>query len=336
MKEYGWGILGTGRIAHRFMTDLSRCRRARLSAVGSRSSHRAEDFASQYGFLHAYASYEEVMQDPDVDVVYVATPHPFHCELTRQALTAGKAVLCEKPAAVNGRQARQMIQEARTQKQFFMEAMWTRFFPVNRQVKKIVDRGVFGPLILIEVDFGFGRFSEKKVTDTENRLYAPHLAGGSLLDVGVYCVSYATWMKGEKPCQMKALSTPVETGVDGMTACLFQYSDGSMAVLRSSIIQETRLTATLYCERAMIEIPEFYHPEKAMIHSRDDEWPNEVITDPCLVEGGTGFNYEAEEVMRCLDEGLLESPLMSWQQTIDVMDLLDAIRKEIGLLFPFE
>ncbi len=336
MKTYGWGILGPGRIAHRFLHDLPRCEQAGLAAVASRDLERARSFAGQYGFRKAYGSYGEMLQDPDVAIVYVATPHPQHAELVQQALDAKKAVLCEKPVAVNGRQARQMVASAAENRQFFMEAMWTRFFPVNRQVKALIASGALGAVTLIEVDFGFGNWPHGPVDHPESRIYAPQLAGGSLLDVGVYCVSYATWMKGERPTAIKALSTRVSTGVDGMTAALFQYRDGAMAVLRSSVIQATRLTATIYCEKATVEVPDFYHPEQAIVRSRSGDVEDQVIRAPYSANGATGFDFEARELMRCLDEGLLESPLMTWQQSVVVMDLLDEIRQDIGLIFPMD
>ena len=336
MKTYGWGILGPGRIAHRFLNDLPRCEQASLAAVASRDLDRARPFAGQYGFQKAYGSYSELLQDPAVDIVYVATPHPQHAELAQQALEAKKAVLCEKPVAVTARQACQLVACAAANQQFFMEAMWTRFFPVNRQVKALLDSGALGAVTLIEVDFGFGSWPRGPVDHPESRIYAPQLAGGSLLDVGVYCVSYATWMKGESPTAIKALTTRVSTGVDGMTAVLFQYRDGAMAVLRSSVIQATRVAATIYCEKATIDVPEFYHPEQAVVRSRSGDVEDQVIRAPYSAGGATGFDFEARELMRCLDDGLLESPLMTWRQSVDVMDLLDSIRREIGLVFPMD
>jgi predicted dehydrogenase len=336
MKQYGWGILGLGSIARRFVNDLPRCSQAKLASVASRDLEKARAFADQYRFAHSYGSYRELLQDPAVDIVYVAVPHTLHQDLSIQALEAGKAVLCEKPAAVNAAQIHAMIDCARRNGTFFMEAMWTRFFPVNQHVRRLIASGVLGAVTLIEADFGFGSWNRGAVANPQSRLFASDLAGGSLLDVGVYCVSYITWLKGARPVQIKALDSKVETGVDGMTAALFRYADGGLAVLRSSVVQTTRQTAVIYCERATIEVPEFWHPSRAIIRYRDSNLPDDAIVIPYQADGATGFNFEAEAVMACLDQGLLECPDLTWQQSIEVMEILDEIRNETGLQFPFE
>ena len=334
MKQYGWGILGPGSIATRFLNDLVRCPQARLAAVASRDAEKARVFAEKYGFARSYGSYQEMLQDPAVDIVYVAVPHPLHHSLAMSAMEAGKAVLCEKPVALNAEQMRDMAACAARNKTFFMEAMWTRFFPVNQRIHEILNSGVLGAVTLMEVDFGFGSWNGGKVANPQARLFAPSLAGGSLLDVGVYCVSYATWMKGTLPVQIKALDSKVETGVDGMTAALFRYADGGLAVLRSCIVQNTKQTATLYCEKGTVEIPDFWHPSRAVIQYREAGKATEVIDMPYDAEGATGFQFEAEAVMSCLDQGRLESPVLTWQQSIEIMELLDRIREETGLSIP--
>ena len=335
MKQYGWGILGPGSIATRFMNDLPRCPQARLAAVASRDPEKARAFAGKYHFAASYGSYGELLQDPAVDIVYIAVPHPQHHDLAIQALQAGKAVLCEKPVALNADQIRDMVACAERSRTFFMEAMWTRFFPVNQRIRQMIGSGELGAVTLLEVDFGFGSWNHGKVANPQARLFAPELAGGSLLDVGVYCVSYATWMKGAQPVQIKALDSKVETGVDGMTAALFRFADGSMAVLRSSVVQATRQVAMIYCEKATIEVPDFWHPSRAVVRYHDNR-PDEVIDIPFDTDGATGFQYEAEAVMACMDKGLTQSPDLTWQQSIEIMELLDAIRGETGLTIPSE
>jgi dihydrodiol dehydrogenase / D-xylose 1-dehydrogenase (NADP) len=336
MMKYGWGILGPGNIARRFMNDLPLCPQADLAAVASRSPEKARAFAEQYGFAKSYGSYRDLLEDPTVDIVYIAVPHTLHQELTIQALEAGKAVLCEKPAAVNALQLQAMIDCARDRRRFFMEAMWTRFFPVNQRVYQIISSDALGTVTLIEADLGFGNWSGGRVANPQSRLFSPELAGGSLLDLGVYCVSYLTRMKGAYPVAIKALGARTETDVDGMTAAIFHYSDGTVAVLRSSVIQTMRQTAIIYCEKATIEVPDFFHPSRAVIRYAEKGHPDEIIEIPYQVDGTTGFNFEAEAVMACLDRGLLECPDMTWQQSLEVMELLDAIRREIGLKYPFE
>ena len=332
MDTIGWGILGPGNIVRRFMNDLPRCKGVKLAAVGSRSANKAKEFADQYHFEKSWGSYEELIRDESVDIIYVATPHPFHREQAILCMEAGKAVLCEKPVAVNASQTREMVECARKNNVFFMEGMWTRHFPV----KEIIDSGVLGQVTLIQADFGFGRWDHGKVSNSSGRLYAPELAGGSLLDVGVYCVSFASYITGMQPSKIEAISTMVETGVDGMTVCLFQYENGGAAMLQSSIVQSTRQTAMIYCEHGAIEIPNFWNPSRAIIQYNQPSVRREVIEIPFNDDGATGFNFEVEEAMNCLRVGLKESPRMTWQESIDVMRTMDRIRGKIGLRYAFE
>ena len=334
MKRIGWGVIGPGSIAHRFLHDLTRCEGAGLAAVASRSSEKAAAFATQYGFEHSYGEYESLLKDPAVDIVYVATPHPYHHRHAIQAMEAGKAVLCEKPLAVNTGEAAEMIGCARRNGVFFMEAMWTRCFPVNKLVHERISSGRYGQVTLIEADFGFGSWNGGRVVNPDSRLFSPKMAGGSLLDVGVYCVSYASWVKGAKPIEVKALANIVDTGVDGMTAALLKYGDGALAVLRSAVVQNTRQTAVIYCEKATIEVPDFWHPSRAVIRRNDGSV--EELDMPYGQDGSTGFQFEAEEAMRCIGAGLVESPLMPWRDSLAVMETLDEIRGCIGLKYPFE
>ena len=336
MKKYGWGILGPGNIVKRFMTALPSVPNAVLAAVGSRDAAKAESFAREYGFAKSYGSYTGCINDPDVDILYVSTPHPFHMPLAIEALEAGKAVLCEKPVTVNAMEMRRVAECARKNNAFFMEGMWSRFFPVNRAVKEIIDSGKTGQVTLIEADFGFGSWNRGTVVNPKSRLFSPELAGGSLMDVGVYTASYCDYMKNRmKPMQVKALASMVETGIDGMTVIIMKYPDNSMSVQRSSVVQTTRTCATIYCEKCVIEVPGFWHPTKATIEWRDTK-TTDTIEIPLVHGIGEGFCYECEEVMRCLDAGLKESPLMTLDDSIRVIEQLDAIRAEIGLKFPFE
>jgi len=336
MAKYGWGIIGPGRIVKRMMTALPSVPNAVLAAVGSRDAAKAEAFAKEYGFAKSYGSYTGCIKDPDVDIVYIALPHPFHVPLSIEALEAGKAVLCEKPAAVNAADMRRVAECARKNKVFYMEAMWTRYFPVNRAIKSLIDSGKTGMVTLMEADFGFGSWSNRNAANPESRLYSPEMAGGSLLDVGVYPASYCDYMKnGMKPEKIKALASMTDTGVDGIAAFIMQYPDGSISMQRSSVFQTTRTAATIYCENCTIEVPGFWHPTKATVAWKDTS-TTDTIEIPLVHGIGEGFYYECEEVMRCLDSGLKESPQMTLDDSIRVMEQMDAIRAEIGLQFPFE
>ena len=336
MAKYGWGILGPGNIVKRFMTALPQVPNAVLAAVGSRDAAKAGAFAKEYGFAKSYGSYRECINDPDVDILYIAVPHPFHKTLAMEALEAGKAVLCEKPVTVNAADFREVAECARKNNAFFMEGMWTRYFPVNRAVKELIDSGRAGQVTLIEADFGFGNWNRGVAANPGHRLFSPDLAGGSLLDVGVYTVSYCDYMKNRmKPVQIKALAAMVDTGIDGMTAYIMKYPDGSMSMQRCSIVQTTTTSATIYCEKCVIEVPGFWHPTRASITWKDTK-TTDTIEIPLVHGIGEGFYYECEEVMRCLDAGLKESPLMKLDDSLRIMEQLDAIRAEIGLKYPFE
>jgi len=336
MKKYGWGFIGLGGIARRMLTALPAVPNAVLAAAGSRDEDKAKTFAKENGFAKSYGSYTECINDPDVDIVYVATPHPSHARLAIEALEAGKAVLCEKPAAVNAQEMKHVVQCARKNKVFYMEGMWTRFFPVNKAVKKIIDSGRAGNVTLIEADFGFGGWDSMVGGNPESRLFSPELAGGSLLDVGIYTASYCDYMKnGMTPVKIKALAAMTNTGVDGLTAFNMQYPDGSISIQRSSIVQSTRQCAVIYCEKCTIEVPNFWHPTKAFIAWKDTG-TTDTIEIPLIHGVGEGFYYECEEVMKCLDVGLTESPIMKLDDSIRVMEQLDIVRAEIGLQYPFE
>jgi predicted dehydrogenase len=252
-----------------------------------------------------------------------------------EALEAGKAVLCEKPVAVNVMEMNRIADCARKNNTFFMEGMWTRFFPVNRAVKELIDSGKTGQVTLIEVDFGFGSWNNGITAAPDSRLFSPELAGGSLLDVGVYTASYCDYMKnGMKPVEIKALASMVDTGVDGMAAYIMKYPDGSLSIHRSAIVQDTRQSAMIYCEKCTIEVHKFWCPVKADIKWIDGKTESiEVPLPQGVVEG---YHYECIEVKRCLDAGLKESPLMTLNDSIRVMEQLDSIRSKIGLKYPFE
>jgi predicted dehydrogenase len=293
-------------------------------------------FAAAHHFERSYGSYEELARDDAVDIVYVATPHPFHLRHAVLCMEFGKAVLCEKPVAVNAEQARQLAECAKKNNVFFMEGMWTRHFPVNIEVKRLIGSGALGQIALIQADFGFGAWDSCKGAGLPERLASPAMAGGSLLDVGIYCVSYASCMTGRQPRELSAAATMLETGVDGMSACLMKYDDGAMAMLESSIALPTRQTALIYCERALIEVPNFWHPDHAVVHYHQAGREDERIDIPYAKGGAAGFIFEIEEATRCMLAGLNESPAMTWRESVGVMETMDRIREAIGLRFPFE
>lgn len=327
-----WGILGTGGIARSFAEDLVHVPDAVVGAVGSRTAGRAQEFADGLsrregtGVPNAHGSYAGLVADPEVDVIYVATPHPSHREDTLVALAAGKAVLCEKPFAVDSGSARDMAAAARSSGAFLMEAMWTRFLPHMTYLKELVSSGGLGEVVTVTAEHGQG-FAE----DASHRLFAPDLGGGALLDLGIYPVSFACWMLGT-PVSVTAVSDPAFTGVDGQTSAVLRFAGGAHAVVTTTLRARTENAAAVSGTRGRVVVePTFYAPS-AIVETLGDGAP--IRREFATV--GRGLHYEAVEVGRCLRAGLLESPVMPLAATVAVMEVMDEIRDQIGLRYPWE
>ncbi|MCU0501234.1 MAG: Gfo/Idh/MocA family oxidoreductase [Anaerolineae bacterium] len=321
-QTIGWGILGAGRIAGKFATESKLVPGTRLVAVGSRSAEKAEEFARQNGVERAYGSYAKLVADPEVDAVYVATLHPTHCEHTLLALDAGKAVLCEKPFAVTGREARQMIERARERRLFLMEAMWARFNPMTVQVRRWLAEGRIGEPRMMTIDFGF-----RAAWNPESRLLNPALAGGALLDVGVYVLAYASMVFG-RPTQIQAAAHIGESGVDEQTAMALKYAGGQIASLTCAVRTPSPQGARIDGTEGAIEIPAFWRaPVARLIRPKED---------PVEATGDFGFQYEIAEAVDCLRAGKIESPHMPLDETLAIAETMDEVRRQIGLRYPFE
>jgi predicted dehydrogenase len=318
-----WGILGTGGIAAAFAGDLPRVAGAELAAVGSRSLSSAEKFAREYGFARAHGSWAELAADPDVDVVYVATPHAFHLPAALACLAGGKAVLCEKPMTLDLPSAARLVQEARTHGLFLMEAMWMRCNPAIRRVVDLIADGAIGEVTAVHADFGLqGPF------DAGHRLRDPALGGGALLDLGVYPINLAHLVLGA-PATVTSWAHLTPEGVDDNTGVLLGYDSGAMAALTCGLVGATRNAASITGTRGRIDLPPgFFVPQSFTLHRADT---SEVFEFPFE---GRGYQFEAEEVQRCLLDGALESPLMPHETTLEVMALLDTVRNEIGVIYP--
>ena len=321
-----WGIIGPGKIARKFADDLIRVPQARLMAVGSRSKERADAFAHDYGIAHVYDSYEAFAQCKDIDIVYVATPHTYHKEHTLLCLTHELHVLCEKPMGINSIEVREMIQKAKDHKCLLMEAMWTAFLPAYQKMKSLIKNGVIGSIKMIEADFGFNG-----PVDYENRLYNPHLAGGSLLDVGIYPVFLAIDLLG-MPDQVMSMSEMTVTGVDAFTSIQMQWEKGAMAQLHSSINTDTKTTCKIYGTDRYIQLNQRWHESHYLgLYDRNglvEEWNFEYDY--------RGYKYEIEEVHRCIMEGKIQSSILSHDLSVLLHETVDLIRTQIGLKYPME
>jgi predicted dehydrogenase len=326
VRKFRWGILGTGAIAKQFVQGLRSVPDAEVFAVGSRSEASAAKFAVKWNISRRHASYEDLASDPDVDVVYIATPHPFHAQNATLCLQAGKAVLCEKPFCVNAAEAERVVELARKKRLFIMEGMWTRFFPLMEEVRRLVSEGAIGEVRMLNVDFGF-----RAELDPASRLFDQRLGGGALLDVGVYCVSFASMVLG-RPSGFVGLPHLGETGVDEQASVVLEHEGGRLANLSIGIRTATPQEATIMGSEGYVRIhAPWWRPKSMTIYSPGEE--SETVEAPV---SGNGFNYEAAEVMRCLEAGKTESDVMPLDETISVMRTMDGIRAAWGLRYPGE
>jgi predicted dehydrogenase len=310
-----WGIIGTGRIARTFASDLAFTDDGVVAAVGSRSASSADAFGDEFDVPNRYDTYEELVDDDSIDAVYVATPHPMHFSNASLALEHGKPVLVEKAFTMNGREARDLVALARSKNLFLMEAMWTRFLPHVVALRELVARGDLGELVNFEADHG--KWFE---LDPAFRLFAPELGGGAILDLGVYPISFASMLLG-RPERITAMVEPAFTGVDGQVSMAFAYEGGAQSLLSCTSLARTATRACVSGTLARVEIEaDFYAPTSFTVIARSGD--REHFT---FETSGRGLHYQAQEVARCLREGLLESDAMPLDESIAIMETIDAV-----------
>jgi len=325
MKKIRWGILGCGKIAHKFAADLKLVEDIELVAVASRDYQRANDFARQHGATLAFQSYEELVSCEKVDVIYVATPHGFHHEHTLLCLNHKKAVLCEKAFALNSWQAQEMIDAARSNNVFLMEAFWTKFIPQYEKVIELIKSGELGALKMIQADFGFLAPEPKP-----QRIYDPELGGGALLDIGIYPVFLALSLLG-RPEEVKAVMTPYPTGVDEQIAISMKFPNGVLAILSASFSADTPVEATIMGTKGFLRLRDrFYNPSSTIELVKDRNPPIPVGVHR---ENGFGYQFQARHVSECLRNNLIESPVMTHGDSMLLMDTLDRIRETCGITY---
>lgn len=310
-----WGIIGAGLIAGQFAKDLRFTDAGTVVAVGSRAQETADRFGEEFGVPNRHGSYESLVSDPEVDAVYVATPHPWHRDSAILALEAGKPVLVEKPFTMNAAQAREVVHVARERDLFAMEAMWTRFLPHIHEIRRLLAEGVLGELVTLTADHG-----QWFAPDPEHRIFKPELGGGALLDLGIYVVSFSSMVLGT-PNRIIALSEPAFTGVDGQTSMILSHPGGAQAMLNTTSLARTATRAAIVGTEGRIEIdPEFYRPTSFSLIMRGE---TSVRHEP--PHEGHGLRHQAVEVAHCLEKGLRESPLMPLDETVSIMETMDAI-----------
>lgn len=334
VRKVRWGILATGGIAADFTRDLRLLPDAEVVAVGSRSRASAQAFADHHGIPRAHGSWAELAADPEVDIVYVATPHHAHHEAAALCLEAGKAVLCEKPLTLNAADSRALTGLARKRGVLLLEGMWMRFSPTVRRLVELIADGAIGEVATVHADFAFpGDFAPT------HRLRDPALGGGALLDLGVYPVTFAHLLLG-RPRSVSAWASLTPEGVDANTALLLGYDAGRLATLSCGITSATPCRAYVAGSHGRIELPPmFTRPDSFALHrSGSGSGPGQAVEPEVfrMPYAGAGFVHAAEEAMRCLREGLAESPLAPWQDTVEVMEILDTARAQIGVSYPGE
>jgi predicted dehydrogenase len=324
-EDFKWGILGTGGIARAFAKDLSYLQGHRVAAVGSRTSASAAEFASEFPGATGYGSYEELVA-ADVDAVYVATPHTFHAENSLLALNAGKPVLCEKPFTINAKEARAVIDRAHELKLPLLEAIWTRFLPHIQQVREILKSGVLGDIHTVIADHG--QFLPEEIAP---RLWRPELGGGALLDLGIYPITLAHLVLGA-PQSFTVSATLTDEKVDNQISMIFDYPQGAQALLSATMLNRTAISGVISGSKARLEMDGFFFvPTTMRLISRDGE----VHTFPNNYQGH-GLREEAVEFARMVRANELESPLASHAMSLEIMELMDAIREKIGVRYPTE
>ncbi|TXD81317.1 Gfo/Idh/MocA family oxidoreductase [Subsaximicrobium wynnwilliamsii] len=322
MKTINWGIIGLGKIAHKFATDLKSVEAVKLQAVASRSAEKAAAFAKEFGAEKAYGSYEALVADTAVDAIYIATPHSFHKEHALLGLQNGKAVLCEKPLAMNLKDVETMIAVAKANNTLLMEALWTYFLPHYQYALKELSNETFGKIIKMEADFGF-----KPQIDMDSRVFKKSVGGGSLLDIGIYPIFAALSALG-MPKDISAEATFFENGADSSTQMVFQYENDVEAHLRCSLLEETKTEAIFYCEKGIIKInSRFQEPTTVTLISEEKE---ETIDFGYTTNG---YNFETHHFNTLLRQHKTESDVMSFDFSKKLMRLLDAVRSQIGLSY---
>ena len=317
-----WGIVGLGKIAHQFAKELLLIEDAEITAVASRSLEKATDFANKYNCKKAYSSYDEIFKDESIDILYIATPHNSHAELSIKALQNNKHVLCEKPIALRYNEALKMVEESKKNNKFLMEAFWTRFNPSVKEAVDKIRNGEIGEIKYINADFAFQvkKFGEDRMTDIS-------LGGGSLLDIGVYPLFLAYLILGI-PSEIVAKANFHESGADLQTSMILQFSN-AQAILHSSFLSSSNMEATISGSEGRIILNSKWYEAQSYTLIKDDE---EVVNN--LPTKGKGYTHEIEECHKCIKENRIESPLWSHQNSLELIKIVDEIRSKIGLVYP--
>ncbi len=324
---YRWGIMASGHIAGRFAEGMASLKGDYVLGIASRQLDKAQAFADRYKIPRAYGTYQDLAQDPEIDIIYIASPHPFHHPHTLLALEAGKHVLCEKPLAVNLHQGQEMKEMAQKKGVFLMEGIWTRFLPVMKEIRSWLKQGKIGEPRILKAGFNFRANS----FDPNSRLFNPQLGGGALLDIGIYPIMLAYMIFGEPPLEIRSLANMGPTGVDHQSTYIFKYANGELASLSAGFEASGSMDAAIIGTEGEIRIPIFWKGSQALL-----QYPKEDANNFDFTFQSSGLQYQALHLMYCLENGLSESPIMPLSQSLQILDTMDRIRKSWGLSYPFE
>ena len=325
MKKLKMAILGAGGIASTMAGTISRMEQVECYAVGSRSMEKAQAFAQKFGFQKAYGSYEELVRDEEVELVYIATPHSEHYENARLCIRHKKPVLCEKAFTANAKQAKELLDYAKKEKVFITEAMWVRYLPMLQTIRAELADGVIGTPAMLTANLGY-------LISEVPRLQRPDLAGGALLDVGVYPINFARMIFGDRIVKISSACTYTDSGVDEQDSITLIYEDGKVAQLAASMLGLSDRRGTIYGTKGFMVIENINNFESLTVYDTGYR-PVKTIERP---EQISGYEYEVEACIRALSEGKLECEEMPHEETLRVMELMDGLREEWGVKFPFE
>lgn len=322
-KKVNWGIIGIGKIANKFASDLLLSEKAILHGVASKNRAKAKAFSIKYNTITYYNAYEALAKDPVIDIIYIATPHTFHFENTMMCLKYGKAVLCEKPLGMNADEVKIMLKEAKSKQLFLMEAMWTRFIPATEKLIQLLSENAIGKITSVKADFGF-----KADPNPATRIYNKQLGAGSLLDIGIYPIYLSLLVLG-LPKVIKAMARMTSTEVDSFCSMQFDYHNNAEAHLESTIEEDTPTEATIVGTKGTIKLhSRFHHSKKITLYQ------NGVITEEFEMKNeGNGYIYEIEEVNNCLQNQLIENQKHPHSMSLDLITLIDKVRSKIGLTY---
>lgn len=327
MRTIKWGIMGAGGISTKFTTALNAMENTELVGIASRNLERAEKFAKENGIKRAYGSYEELVNNPDIDVVYIGTIHTEHKENAALAIRNGKSVLCEKPFTLNAKDTKELIELAKEHKVFLMEAMWTKFLPVNLKVKEWIAQGKIGNIKSMQINFGY-----QCDFDENNRAFNFKAGGGALLDVGIYPITYAINIMEELPSEIISTALFSKTKVDEQNSITFKFKNNVLAILSSAISANVGNDALIIGDKGRIYVTYFWEAKEATLYDREGEVIQVFHEDKRI----NGYEYEAYEVNQCLRDEKLESAVLPLKDTLDIMEIMDSIRESWSLKYDQE